>query len=156
MLDGTAKNRKCDWYAFALPYMLYVCYCDGIVFALANDSSLVSVSVSDSDSISTSKDLKDIGGKNLDQQKSKPIDPEIDKVWAACLVQIKLNIMPLYFQKYFETIHIHSFEDDTLTLAVPNQYTRKCLIETYRGMIENCLKEIYGKGLLVDFCIAPP
>lgn len=84
---------------------------------------------------------------------SKPIDPEIDKLWAACLVQIKLNIMPLYFQKYFETIHIYSFEDDTLTLAVPNQYTRKCLIETYRGLIESTMKEIYGKGLLVDFCI---
>ena len=116
-----------------------------------NTMSLDSDSVSDSDS--TSKDLKDIRGKNVDQQKSKPLDPETKKLWAACLVQIKLNIMPEYFQNYFETTTVYSFEENILRISVPNQYTRKCLIEIYRKLIESTVKEIWGKSIQVDFCV---
>ena len=86
----------------------------------------------------------------------KTVNPETQKLWAACLVQIKLNIMPEYFQNYFETTRVYSFEENILRIAVPNQYTRKCLIETYRELIESTLKEIWGKPILVDFCINSP
>jgi len=40
-----------------------------------------------------------------------------------------------------------------MTIAVPNQFYRKCLIENYRDLIETSLKSVTEKPILVDFCI---
>jgi len=84
---------------------------------------------------------------------SKLIDSETKKLWEDCLIEIKLNILPLYFQKYFKTTQIYSFKDDILTIAVPDQFTRKLMIEKYRGLIEKTLTGIRGSQTLVDFCV---
>ena len=106
--------------------------------------------------VDTKPPLPPLNLKIENPQNSKPINPETQKLWADCLIQIKLNIMPLYFQKYFETTQVRSFEDNILMITVPNQFTRKCLIENYRELIESTLKEVKGAPILAEFCVCGP
>jgi len=127
-----------------------------IVLPLAKNSSLVSVSDSVSISISKSKDLKDIGGKNLDQPNPKenaPGDSELQNLWGCTLEAIESKIEPDDFKRWFLSTHARTLEDGKLTVAVPNQNNRKVLIEKYRGEIEDTLEIIEGNRITVDFCV---
>lgn len=80
-------------------------------------------------------------------------DPELEKFWADCKENIKDQILPESYNTWFEPTYPRTLEDGLLTIAVPNQFYRKCFIENYRDLIETTVKRIRGSPLLVDFCI---
>lgn len=83
----------------------------------------------------------------------EPVNPELTGLWDKCLGKIKVQIAPESFASWFEPTYPRSLENGSLTVAVPNQFSRKCLIENYRDLIEKTLHGIRDGPLLVDFCI---
>lgn len=83
----------------------------------------------------------------------EPLDPELAGLWDKCLEKIKAQVSPEAFTSWFEPTYPKNLENGSLTVAVPNQISRKCLIENYRDLIEKTLQGIRDGPLLVDFCI---
>lgn len=82
-----------------------------------------------------------------------PGAPELESLWSSALERIKAKIGPEWFEQWFSGTYPHHRENGTLTIAVPSQITRKCLIENYQGLIESNLELVSGEPILVDFYI---
>ena len=76
-----------------------------------------------------------------------------ETLWKKCLEKIKEQILPENYTTWFSPTYPRAFDDGLMTIAVPNQFFRKCLIENYRDLIETTLKSVTEKPILVDFCI---
>ena len=74
-------------------------------------------------------------------------------LWKKCLEKIEEQILPESYTTWFSPTYPRTFDDGLMTIAVPNQFYRKCLIENYRDLIEATLKSVTEKSILVDFCI---
>jgi chromosomal replication initiator protein len=78
-----------------------------------------------------------------------------ETLWKKCLEKIEKQIQPENYITWFSPIYPKAFDDGLITIAVPNQFYRKCLIENYRELIETTLKSVTQNRILVDFCIEP-
>jgi len=78
-----------------------------------------------------------------------------DVIWKKCLEKIEGTILPDSYATWFSPTYPSSLTDGLITIAVPNQFYRKCLIENYRDLIEKTLKNISDEPLLVEFCVKP-
>ena len=78
-----------------------------------------------------------------------------DVIWKKCLEKIEGTILPDSFATWFSPTYPSNLTDGLITIAVPNQFYRKCLIENYRDLIEKTLKNISDEPLLVEFCVKP-
>ena len=76
-----------------------------------------------------------------------------DVIWKKCLEKIEGTILPDSFATWFSPTYPSNLTDGLITIAVPNQFYRKCLIENYRDLIEKTLKSIADEPLLVEFCV---
>tara|TARA_B100000686_G_scaffold80695_1_gene87046 strand:- start:1784 stop:3154 length:1371 start_codon:yes stop_codon:yes gene_type:complete len=76
-----------------------------------------------------------------------------EAIWKKCLEKIEKRILPDSFTTWFSPTYPRNLNDGLITIAVPNQFYRKCLIENYRELIESTLKSISEEPLLVDFCV---
>jgi len=76
-----------------------------------------------------------------------------ETIWKKCLEKIEESILPDSYATWFSPTYPRNLEDGLITIAVPNQFYRKCLIENYRELIENTLKVVANESILVDFCI---
>ena len=76
-----------------------------------------------------------------------------ETLWKKCLEKIEEQILPESYSTWFSPTYPRDFDDGLMTIAVPNQFYRKCLIENYRDLIETTLKSVSEKPVLVDFCI---
>ena len=76
-----------------------------------------------------------------------------EALWKKCLEKIAEQILPENYSTWFSPTYPRTFDGDLMTIAVPNQFYRKCLIENYRDLIETTLKSVTEKPILVDFCI---
>ena len=76
-----------------------------------------------------------------------------ETLWKRCLEKIEEQILPESYSTWFSPTYPRAFDDGLMTIAVPNQFYRKCLIENYRDLIETTLKSVTEKPILVDFCI---
>jgi len=76
-----------------------------------------------------------------------------ETIWKKCLEKIEESILPDSYATWFSPTYPHNLENGLITIAVPNQFYRKCLIENYRDLIENTLKLVANECILVDFCI---
>jgi chromosomal replication initiator protein len=76
-----------------------------------------------------------------------------ETLWKKCLEKIEEQILPENYTTWFSPTYPRAFDDGLITIAVPNQFYRKCLIENYRDLIEATLKSVTEKPILVDFCI---
>ena len=74
-------------------------------------------------------------------------------IWKKCLEVIEESILPDSYATWFSPTYPRNLDSDLITIAVPNQFYRKCLIENYRELIENTLKIVSNEPILVDFCI---
>ena len=74
-------------------------------------------------------------------------------LWKKCLEKIEKEIAHESYITWFSPTYPKALEDGLITIAVPNQFYRKCLIENYRDLIETTLKNVTEKPILVDFCI---
>ncbi len=80
-------------------------------------------------------------------------EPELEKLWDNTLERIEAQIAPEAFEKWFNETYPRSLAEGVIVIAVPNQFTRKCLIENYQELIETTTRELHGSPVLVDFCI---
>ena len=78
-----------------------------------------------------------------------------DVIWKKCLEKIEGTILPDSYATWFSPTYPSNLTDGLITIAVPNQFYRKCLIENYRDLIEKTLKNISDEPLLVEFCVKP-
>lgn len=76
-----------------------------------------------------------------------------ETLWKKCLEKIEEQILPENYTTWFSPTYPRAFDEGLMTIAVPNQFYRKCLIENYRDLIETTLKSVAEKSILVDFCI---
>jgi chromosomal replication initiator protein len=76
-----------------------------------------------------------------------------ETLWKKCLEKIEEQILPESYTTWFSPTYPRAFDEGLMTIAVPNQFYRKCLIENYRDLIETTLKSVTEKPILVDFCI---
>ena len=76
-----------------------------------------------------------------------------EALWKKCLEKIEEQILPESYSTWFSPTYPRTFDGGLMTIAVPNQFYRKCLIENYRDLIETILKSVTEKPILVDFCI---
>ena len=76
-----------------------------------------------------------------------------DVIWKKCLEKIEGIILPDSYATWFSPTYPSNLTDGLITIAVPNQFYRKCLIENYRDLIEKTLKSITDEPLLVEFCV---
>ena len=76
-----------------------------------------------------------------------------ETLWKKCLEKIEEQILPESYTTWFSPTYPRAFDEGLMTIAVPNQFYRKCLIENYRDLIETTLKSVTEKSILVDFCI---
>ena len=76
-----------------------------------------------------------------------------ETIWKKCLEKIEESILPDSYATWFSPTYPQNLENGLITIAVPNQFYRKCLIENYRELIENTLKVVANESILVDFCI---
>jgi len=74
-------------------------------------------------------------------------------LWKKCLEKIEEQILPESYSTWFSPTYPRALDDGLMTIAVPNQFYRKCLIENYRNLIEATLKSVTERSILVDFCI---
>ena len=76
-----------------------------------------------------------------------------ETLWKKCLERIEEQILPESYSTWFSPTYPRALDGSLMTIAVPNQFFRKCLIENYRDLIETTLKAVTEKSILVDFCI---
>lgn len=76
-----------------------------------------------------------------------------ETLWKRCLEKIEEQILPESYSTWFSPTYPRALDGSLITIAVPNQFYRKCLIENYRDLIETTLKSVTEKPILVDFCI---
>ena len=76
-----------------------------------------------------------------------------ETIWKKCLEKIQESILPDSFSTWFSPTYPRNLDAGLITIAVPNQFYRKCLIENYRELIETTLKIVSEEPLLVDFCV---
>jgi chromosomal replication initiator protein len=76
-----------------------------------------------------------------------------ETLWKRCLEKIEEQILPESYTTWFSPTYPRTLDGSLMTIAVPNQFYRKCLIENYRDLIETTLKSVSEKSILVDFCI---
>ena len=76
-----------------------------------------------------------------------------EAIWKRCLEKIEENILPDSYATWFSPTYPSNLDNGLITISVPNQFYRKCLIENYRELIENTLKTVSDEPILVDFCI---
>tara|TARA_Y100001936_G_C16088101_1_gene683458 strand:+ start:3697 stop:5067 length:1371 start_codon:yes stop_codon:yes gene_type:complete len=76
-----------------------------------------------------------------------------EAIWKKCLEKIEESILPDSFTTWFSPTYPRNLDNGLITIAVPNQFYRKCLIENYRELIEKTLSSISEEPLLVDFCV---
>ena len=76
-----------------------------------------------------------------------------ETIWKKCLEKIEESILPDSYATWFSPTYPQNLENGLITIAVPNQFYRKCLIENYRELIESTLKVVANESILVDFCI---
>ena len=62
-----------------------------------------------------------------------------EAIWKKCLEKIEENILPDSFTTWFSPTYPRYLNDGLITIAVHNQFYRKCLIENYRELIEKTL-----------------
>lgn len=72
-------------------------------------------------------------------------------LWKKCLEQIEEQIPPDNYCTWFSPTYPYALTEDCLTLAVPNNFYRKCLQENYRELIESTLLTLLGKPICLDF-----
>jgi chromosomal replication initiator protein len=76
-----------------------------------------------------------------------------EAIWKRCLEKIEETILPDSYATWFSPTYPSNLDNGLITISVPNQFYRKCLIENYRELIEKTLKTISDEPILVDFCI---
>jgi chromosomal replication initiator protein len=78
-----------------------------------------------------------------------------ESLWNRCLSRIEQQILPENYTTWFTPTYPHTMNSGSLTIAVPNDFYKKCLTENYLDLIEHALECVSEKKLLVEFLVDP-
>jgi uncharacterized protein YdaU (DUF1376 family) len=98
-------------------------------------------------------EIEDVENKEVIESTRVLGNPVLEKFWNDAKEKIRVQVDADTFQTWFEPIYPQDLSNGILIIAVPNQYTRKCLLENYRDLIQSSLSEIRGSPILADFKI---
>ncbi|MFQ5451468.1 MAG: chromosomal replication initiator protein DnaA [Nitrospinaceae bacterium] len=76
-----------------------------------------------------------------------------ETLWQKCLKEIEDQILPENYSTWFSPTYPHTLKKDFLTIAVPNDFYKKCLKENYQDLIETTLESILKNKIKVDFFV---
>lgn len=74
-------------------------------------------------------------------------------LWQQCLKEIEAQILPENYSTLFSPTYPYDLKNDSLTVAVPSNFFKKCLEENYQDLIETTLENLMKKKTVVDFCV---
>jgi chromosomal replication initiator protein len=74
-------------------------------------------------------------------------------LWQQCLKEIEAQILPENYTTLFSPTYPFDLKNDSLTVAVPSNFFKKCLQENYQDLIETTLESLLKKKTGVDFCV---
>jgi len=74
-------------------------------------------------------------------------------LWQRCLKEIEAQILPENYSTLFSPTYPYDLKNDSLIVAVPSNFFKKCLEENYQDLIETTLEILMKKKTLVDFCV---
>jgi len=74
-------------------------------------------------------------------------------LWKKCLEIIRDNISEQQFSTWFSCTDALSFENDELTLAVPNRFVCEILEERYLDLIKKCINRVVGKDIRLKYSV---
>lgn len=74
-------------------------------------------------------------------------------LWKKCLEKIEEQILPESFSTWFSPTHLHKTQGRVWTIAVPNDFYKKCLKENYQSLIESTLETLTEDKMEVDFLV---
>ena len=77
-----------------------------------------------------------------------------ETIWKKCLEKIEESILPDSYDTWFSPTYPRTLEDGLITIAVPNQFYRKCMIENYRELIESTLKAVANESIMQHFTLS--
>lgn len=75
-------------------------------------------------------------------------------LWQQCLKEIEAQILPENYTTLFSPTYPYALKNDSLTVAVPSIFYKKCLQENYLDLIETTLESLLKKKTGVDFLVA--
>ena len=78
----------------------------------------------------------------------------MEVLWEKCLEEIEKQVLPENFVTWFSPTYLFSKDDDSITIAVPNDFFKNCLKENYQCLIENTLESITKSQIRVSFEVA--
>jgi chromosomal replication initiator protein len=76
-----------------------------------------------------------------------------DILWQQCLKEIEEQILPENYTTWFASTYPYALHNESLTIAVPNNFYKKCLQENYQDLIESTLESLLKKRTQVDFFV---
>ncbi|GJL78796.1 MAG: chromosomal replication initiator protein DnaA [Nitrospinaceae bacterium] len=76
-----------------------------------------------------------------------------DILWQQCLKEIEEQILPENYATWFTPTYPYAMQNESLTIAVPNNFFKKCLQENYQDLIETTLETLLKKRTQVDFFV---
>lgn len=77
------------------------------------------------------------------------------QLWNKCVHVIKDNVNAQSFKTWFEPIKAVKYEDDVLTLQVPNRFFYEFLEEHYVPVLRKAIRQIIGKNCKLEYQILP-
>ncbi len=77
------------------------------------------------------------------------------QLWNRCLHIIKDNVNAQSFKTWFEPIKAVGYEDDVLTLQVPNRFFYEFLEEHYVPVLRKAIRQIIGNNCKLEYQILP-
>jgi chromosomal replication initiator protein len=75
--------------------------------------------------------------------------------WKETINQIRSNLMEQEFSVWFGNVEYLRSEENRVIMAVPSSFYRDQIKTRYQKLIQNTLKELTGKDLLVEFEVKP-
>ncbi|MBN1779286.1 MAG: chromosomal replication initiator protein DnaA [Candidatus Buchananbacteria bacterium] len=70
------------------------------------------------------------------------IDGETQKIWQAALGELELSLSKANFTTWFKNTFITDYQEDTITIGVPNTFTKAWLEKKYHSAILKALQKI--------------
>ena len=77
----------------------------------------------------------------------------IEELWSITLESIKEHISKPSYETWLKDTHASQLDDDTLTIAAPNEFARDWLEGRYTTMVSDILLEVTGARLTVRFVV---
>ena len=76
-----------------------------------------------------------------------------EKFWENCLSYIQTRISDQAYQTWFDGIQISLYNNESITLLVPNQFHYEWLESKYRHLIDSAIKDAGSHPLVVNYSV---